>query len=177
MFPFPLQPTLATVKCKDVQRIHEDHIHTCCKHPDGHNDITEMCAKQTNFKLPSAKEEAMEDLTVDQVMTGFCWAECVFNQSNFMDANNNLNMTAVRTVFASVHSSDPEYEREMVSAFDHCHSKSKFNIEIYLKLKLNIVSLCLQPRRPLRSSLIYPSFAPSTRTLPANPRPASFSPA
>lgn len=110
-----------------MQRIHEDHIHTCCKHPDGHNDVTEMCAKQTNFKLPSAKEEAMEDLTVDQVMTGFCWAECVFNQYKFMDADNKLNMTAVRSVFAKVHSSDPEYEQEMVSAFDHCHSKCKFD--------------------------------------------------
>ncbi|KAH8407691.1 hypothetical protein KR222_010797, partial [Zaprionus bogoriensis] len=112
-------------RCKDVQRIHEDHIHVCCKHPDGHNDITELCAKQTNFKLPSAKEEAMEDLTVDQVMTGFCWAECVFEQYKLLDADKKLNMTAVRSVFKNVHDSDAEYEREMIAAFDLCHSKTE----------------------------------------------------
>lgn len=74
----------------------------------------------------------MEDLTVDQVMTGFCWAECVFNEYKLLDADDKLNMTAVRNVFAAVHSSDPEYEREMISAFDHCHSRCEYSLRFFL---------------------------------------------
>ncbi|XP_034107255.1 general odorant-binding protein 68 [Drosophila nasuta] len=116
--------TAIRVHCRDVERIHEDHIHYCCKHPDGHNDVTEQCAKQTKFKLPSRDEEAIEDLTVDHVMTGTCFAKCVFDHYNFMD-NDKLNMTAVRNHYQTTYKEDPEYVKEMISAFNLCHSKSE----------------------------------------------------
>jgi len=112
------------IHCRDVERIHEDHIHYCCKHPDGHNDVTELCAKKTKFKLPSINEEALEDVTVDQAMTGTCYAMCVFDHYKFMDKKK-LNMKAVKDHYETVYKSDPEYVEEMLNAFDHCHSKGK----------------------------------------------------
>ncbi|XP_034480040.1 general odorant-binding protein 68 [Drosophila innubila] len=112
------------IHCRDVKSIHEDHIHYCCKHPDGHNDVTESCAKKTKFKLPSRDEEALEDVTVDQAMSGTCWAKCVFDHYKFMDKDK-LNMQAVRNHYQTNYKSDPEYVTEILSAFDHCHSKSE----------------------------------------------------
>jgi len=39
------------IDCENTEGINEEHIHYCCKHPDGHNDIIEDCAKETNFLL------------------------------------------------------------------------------------------------------------------------------
>lgn len=32
-------------------------------------------------------------------------------------------MNAVRTHYTSQHPEDPEYKREMIAAFDHCHGQ------------------------------------------------------
>ncbi|XP_030562091.1 uncharacterized protein LOC115763601 [Drosophila novamexicana] len=120
-----IRPSLGIrVHCRHMERIHEDHIHYCCKHPDGHNDVTELCAQQTNFRLPSRNEEAMEDITVDEVMSANCWAKCVFDHYKFM-VNDSLDMLAVRSHFRTVHKLDLEYETEMLDAFEKCHSKSE----------------------------------------------------
>ncbi|XP_043070226.1 uncharacterized protein LOC6571141 [Drosophila grimshawi] len=144
------------VHCRHVERIHENHIHLCCKHPDGHNNVTEMCAKQTNFKLPSKDEEAIEDLTVDQVMTGSCWADCVFEHYKFM-VNGSLDMEAVRSHYRTFHKQDPEYETEMLIAFERCHLKREeataeflssnavraFSSSKYCKPKASIILSCV----------------------------------
>ncbi|XP_037949187.1 general odorant-binding protein 66-like [Teleopsis dalmanni] len=112
------------VRCNHPETIREDHIHYCCKHPDGHNDIIEMCANETKFKLPSKDEEALEDVTVAQLVAGTCFGKCVFQKFKFFK-NHELDMNAVRQHYKEVHKMDPEYEREMISAFDHCHSRSE----------------------------------------------------
>ncbi|XP_068144430.1 uncharacterized protein Obp58b [Drosophila tropicalis] len=124
------------VQCRHVERIHEDHIHLCCKHPDGHNDVTEMCAKKTNFKnLPSASEEALEDVTVDQVMLGACWAKCVFDHYGFLKKDDEtLDMMAVHTHYKMYHKTDPEYETEILAAFEHCHSQSEEAMTKFLSM-------------------------------------------
>ncbi|SPP72846.1 Hypothetical predicted protein [Drosophila guanche] len=124
------------VHCRHVERIHEDHIHYCCKHPDGHDEVTEMCAKQTNFRLPSTQEEAMEDVTVDQVMSGTCWGKCVFDHYKLMDANGTLDMIAVRSHYKQYHKSDPEYETEMLNAFQKCHSNTEDATSQFLSLPI-----------------------------------------
>ncbi|KAH8305924.1 hypothetical protein KR018_004131 [Drosophila ironensis] len=119
------------VHCRHTERIHEENIHHCCQHPDGHNDVTEKCAKETNFRLPSPNEEAIEDVTVDQVMSGTCWAKCVFDHFDLLH-DRELNMTKVRAYYQRYHTSDPEYEKEMVNAYDHCHSKAETAAEDFL---------------------------------------------
>jgi len=39
-----------------------------------------------------------------------------------------LDMDAVRTYFTAKFPDDPEYVKEMINAFDHCHGKSAYQI-------------------------------------------------
>ncbi|XP_017835524.2 uncharacterized protein LOC108594898 [Drosophila busckii] len=123
------------VNCHDKERIREDHIHLCCKHPDGHNVITETCAKQTKFNLPSSKEEAPEDLAAGDVMNGTCWAKCVFDNYKFLN-HDALDMQVVRNHYKTFHQLDPEYESEMIAAFDQCHSKAEKAISDFLSTRV-----------------------------------------
>ncbi|XP_030388526.1 general odorant-binding protein 68 [Scaptodrosophila lebanonensis] len=132
-----LVPQVYTVRvhCRHMERIHEDHIHYCCKHPDGHNDVSESCAKKTNYRLPGPNEEDIIDNTVDQVMGSTCFGECVFNHYKFLK-NNTLDMEAVIHHYKTVHKEDPEYETEMLQAFDKCHSKSEDATAMFLELPI-----------------------------------------
>ncbi|XP_017090876.2 uncharacterized protein Obp58b [Drosophila bipectinata] len=131
-----LDPLLAVrIHCQNIERMHEENIHHCCKHPDGHNDVTESCALKTNFRLPSADEEAVEDVTVNQVMSGTCWAKCVVDHYNLLE-NNTLDMGKVRSYYKRYHTIDPEYEAEMVNAYEKCHSKSETALEQFLAMPL-----------------------------------------
>ncbi|TDG48353.1 hypothetical protein AWZ03_005308 [Drosophila navojoa] len=141
------------VNCRHMERIHEDHIHYCCKHPDGHNDVSELCAQKTNFKLPSKTEEAMEDNTVDAVMTGSCWAKCVFDHYKFL-VNDTLDMLAVRSHYKSVHRLDPEYETEMLAAFDECHSKAVEATSIFLSMPIVRAFSSANMCKPLSSVIL-----------------------
>ncbi|KAH8234418.1 hypothetical protein KR038_009516, partial [Drosophila bunnanda] len=123
------------INCRHTERIHEENIHLCCKHPDGHDDVTEMCAKQTNFRLPNPNEEAIVDVTVDQTMVGTCWAKCVFDHYNLM-VNNSLDMVKVRSYYKRYHQTDPEYETEMLNAYEKCHSESEKATEQFLSLPI-----------------------------------------
>lgn len=113
------------IDCDNPDAIKEDHIHLCCKHPDGHNDIIEACSKETGFKMPSPNEEAIVDITADRAIAGTCFGKCVFAKYNFIE-NDNLNMDAVRKHYVIAHPDDPEYVKEMVNAFDRCHGKCRF---------------------------------------------------
>jgi len=74
----------------------------------------------------SSYEEAIEDVTVDQAMVGTCWAKCVFDHYNLME-NNTLDMVKVRSYYKRYHTTDPEYETEMLNAYERCHSKCEFS--------------------------------------------------
>jgi len=128
------------VHCRHMERIHEENIHHCCKHQDGHDDVTESCAKQTNFRLPSPNEEAIVDVTVDQAMVGTCWAKCVFDHYNLME-NNTLDMDKVRSYYKRYHQTDPEYATEMLNAYEKCHTQCELmqnNHQHSLKLNFSI---------------------------------------
>ncbi|EDW74306.1 Odorant-binding protein 58c [Drosophila willistoni] len=117
------------INCNKPPPLNEDHIFTCCKHPDGHNDITEACAKETGFKLPGETFEAMVDITADQAMEGTCFGKCVFLKLNFLKKNTTeLDIEAVRKYFQTKNADDPEYAKEMINAFDHCHGKSEESV-------------------------------------------------
>ncbi|XP_017146496.1 uncharacterized protein LOC108158571 [Drosophila miranda] len=120
-----------SIDCENPEAINEEHIHYCCKHPDGHNDIIEKCAKETGFQLPSQTEEAMVDITADRAIRGTCFGKCVFGSLNFMKGEE-LDMEAVRNYFSSKFADDSEYAKEMISAFDHCHGKSEENTSKFL---------------------------------------------
>ncbi|XP_037715987.1 general odorant-binding protein 66 [Drosophila subpulchrella] len=112
------------IDCENPEGINEEHIHYCCKHPDGHNDIIEDCARETNFLLPNQNEEALVDITADRAIRGTCFGKCVFSKLNLMK-DKALDMDAVRTYFTEKFPDDPEYVKEMINAFDHCHGKSE----------------------------------------------------
>ncbi|EDW61438.1 uncharacterized protein Obp58c [Drosophila virilis] len=114
------------IDCDKTDTINEDHIHHCCKHPDGHNDIIASCANETGFKVPNPKEQAIVDLTAGRAIAGTCFAKCVFEKLNIMK-DDNLDMDAVRKYLNDKYSDDPEYVKEMISAFDHCHGKTEEN--------------------------------------------------
>ncbi|EDV56679.1 Odorant-binding protein 58b [Drosophila erecta] len=149
------------VHCRHTERIHEENIHHCCQHPDGHNDVTEMCAKQTNFRLPNPEEEAIEDVTVDQAMLGTCWAKCVFDHYNLME-NNTLDMVKVRTHYKRYHQTDPEYETEMLNAYEKCHSQSEDATEQFLSLPIirafSTAKFCKPVSSIIMSCVIYNFF-------------------
>ncbi|XP_017114726.1 uncharacterized protein LOC108137523 [Drosophila elegans] len=154
-------PLAIRVHCRHTERIHEENIHHCCQHPDGQNDITEMCAKQTNFRLPNPDEEAMEDVTVDQAMGGTCWAKCVFDHFDLMQ-NNTLDMVKVRSYYKSYHKTDPEYETEMLNAYEKCHSKSEDATERFLSLPIvrafSTAKFCKPTSSIIMSCVIYNFF-------------------
>ncbi|EDW91836.1 uncharacterized protein LOC6531320 [Drosophila yakuba] len=149
------------VHCRHTERIHEENIHRCCKHPDGHNDVTEMCAKQTNFRLPNPNEEAIEDVTVDQAMLGTCWAKCVFDHYNLME-NNTLDMVKVHSYYKQYHTTDPEYETEMLNAYQKCHSKAEDATEQFLSLPIirafSTAKFCKPTSSIIMSCVIYNFF-------------------
>ncbi|XP_017837082.1 general odorant-binding protein 68 isoform X2 [Drosophila busckii] len=112
------------IDCNTTETINEDHIHLCCKHPDGHNELIANCAKKHHFKLPNDKEQSLIDLTADRAIAGTCFAQCVFKDLHFMSSNS-LDMAAVRKHFQQTYAADAEYAKEMINAFDHCHGKSE----------------------------------------------------
>ncbi|XP_001987766.2 general odorant-binding protein 68 [Drosophila grimshawi] len=114
------------IDCDKTDQIHEDQIHHCCKHPDGHNQIMADCAKEHGFKLPNSNEQSMMDLTAGHAIAGTCFAKCVFDKLNFMK-DDNLDMEAVKKSLLEKHSDDPEYVNEMIRAFNHCHGKVEEN--------------------------------------------------
>lgn len=63
------------------------------------------------------------DITADRAIRGTCFGKCVFSKLNLMK-DNNLDMDSVRSLFTERFSDDPEYAKEMINAFDHCHGKS-----------------------------------------------------
>ncbi|XP_018803987.1 PREDICTED: general odorant-binding protein 66 [Bactrocera latifrons] len=119
------------IDCDNPESIKEDRIHYCCKHPDGYQGVVDSCAKETGFKFIKHDEEAMVDITVDHAITGTCFGKCVFNKLEFMKGND-LDMTAVRAHFENKSKADPEYAKEMINAFDHCHGKSVENTAKFL---------------------------------------------
>ncbi|XP_017024477.1 uncharacterized protein Obp58c [Drosophila kikkawai] len=119
------------IDCENPEAINEEHIHYCCKHPEGHNDIIESCAKETDFMLPNHNEEALVDITADKAIRGTCFGKCVFGKLKLMK-DNNLDMEAVRKYFNDKFIDDPEYAKEMINAFDHCHGKSEENTSKFL---------------------------------------------
>ncbi|XP_017078829.1 general odorant-binding protein 66 [Drosophila eugracilis] len=123
------------IDCENPDSIKEEHIHYCCKHPDGHNDIIEDCAKETNFMLANKNEEALVDITADQAIRGTCFGKCVFKKLNLMK-DSELDMDAVRKYFTDKFFDDPEYVKEMINAFDHCHGKSEENTSLFLSKPL-----------------------------------------
>ncbi|EDW56823.1 general odorant-binding protein 68 [Drosophila sechellia] len=123
------------IDCENTEAINEEHIHYCCKHPDGHNDLIEGCARETNFTLPNQKEEALVDITADRAIRGTCFGKCVFSKLNLMK-DNTLDMDAVRSLFTERFPDDPEYVKEMINAFDHCHGKSEENTSMFLSKPL-----------------------------------------
>ncbi|KAI8037541.1 general odorant-binding protein 66 [Drosophila gunungcola] len=123
------------IDCENAEAINEEHIHYCCKHPEGHNDIIEECAKVTNFMLASKNEEALVDITADRAIRGTCFGKCVFSKLKLMK-DNALDMDAVRKYFTEKFADDPEYVKEMINAFDHCHGKSEENTSMFLSKPL-----------------------------------------
>ncbi|KAH8389741.1 hypothetical protein KR200_000866, partial [Drosophila serrata] len=123
------------IDCENPEAINEEHIHYCCKHPEGHNDIIESCAKETDFMLPNHNEEALVDITADRAIRGTCFGKCVFGKLNLMK-DNNLDMVAVKKYFNDKFVDDPEYAKEMINAFDHCHGKSEENTSKFLSKPL-----------------------------------------
>ncbi|KAH8327137.1 hypothetical protein KR074_003810 [Drosophila pseudoananassae] len=119
------------IDCDKPETINEEHIHYCCKHPDGHNDIIENCAKETGFHLASQTEEALVDITADRAIRGTCFGKCILNKLNLMK-DNNVDMDGVRKYFNTKFGDDPEYAKEMINAFDHCHGKSEDNTSKFL---------------------------------------------
>ncbi|XP_037941011.1 general odorant-binding protein 66-like [Teleopsis dalmanni] len=119
------------IDCDNPDGINEDHIHYCCKHPEKPNKVLEDCSKETGFKWPNPKEEAFIDITPDRAIAGTCFSKCVFNKLNFIKGED-FNMEAVRKYYSDNHSNDPEYVKEMLNAFDHCHGKSEDNAAKFL---------------------------------------------
>ncbi|CAD7014822.1 unnamed protein product [Ceratitis capitata] len=123
-FGLALKPTSSLkIDCDNPDSIQEDHIHYCCKHPDGYQEFIDACVKETGFQYGKPEEEAMVDITVDRAITGTCFGKCVFSKLEFLK-DNELDMSAVRKHFEDKFKTDPEYAREMINAFDHCHDKS-----------------------------------------------------
>lgn len=82
----------------------------------------DSCAKETGFNYIQSNEESIVDITADHATMGTCFAKCVFNKLQFMKGDE-LDMSAVRQHFESKYKADPEYAKEMINAFDHCHGK------------------------------------------------------
>ncbi|XP_034480047.1 uncharacterized protein LOC117785891 [Drosophila innubila] len=119
------------IDCDQAENVNEDHIHYCCKHPDGQNEIVENCAKETGFKLKNALEKNILDINADRAMSASCFSDCILNKLKFLK-DHKLNMLAVKQHFETEYSNDPEYGREMISAFDHCHGKTQENTSNFL---------------------------------------------
>ncbi|EDW09077.1 uncharacterized protein LOC6579246 [Drosophila mojavensis] len=119
------------IDCDKTDAVNEDHVHYCCKHPDGHSDIIDSCSKETGFKMPSAKEQSLVDLTATRAISGTCFAKCVFEKMNVMK-DDNLDMDSVKKYLNEKFSQDPEYVKEMINAFDHCHGKSEENVAKFM---------------------------------------------
>ncbi|XP_033154862.1 uncharacterized protein LOC117137492 [Drosophila mauritiana] len=149
------------VHCRHMERIHEENIHHCCKHQDGRDEVTETCAKQTNFHLPSPTEKAIVDVTVDQAMVGTCWAKCVFDHYNLME-NNTLDMVKVRSYYKRYHQTDPEYATEMLNAYEKCHTQSEEATEKFLSLPIvrafSTAKFCKPTSSIIMSCVIYNFF-------------------
>ncbi|XP_030388527.1 uncharacterized protein LOC115634772 [Scaptodrosophila lebanonensis] len=112
------------IDCEKPESVNEDHIHHCCKHPEGHNEIMEECSNKTGFPLPNPSEEAIVDLTPDHIIAGTCFGHCVMKALKFIN-DDKLDMEAVKKYYKERHPDDPEYVNEMISAFDHCHGKNE----------------------------------------------------
>ncbi|KAM8711241.1 hypothetical protein ACLKA7_000389 [Drosophila subpalustris] len=112
------------IDCDKAENVNEEHIHYCCKHPDDHNEIVEICTKETGFKLSNNREKSILDITADRAISASCFSDCILNKLKFLK-DRKLDMLAVRQYFEKEYSNDPEYVREMISAFDHCHGKTQ----------------------------------------------------
>lgn len=68
------------------------------------------------------------DITADRAIRGTCFGKCILNKLSLMK-DNNVDMDGVRNYFNTKFSSDPEYAKEMINAFDHCHGKSEYQLQ------------------------------------------------
>lgn len=123
------------IDCDDVDAVHEEDIHYCCQHPDGHNELIERCANQTGFRLPKRDEEAEVDIPADRLMGANCFSHCVFEGLKFMK-DNKVDMQTVREHFNTKFVADPEYAKEMIDAFEMCKEMGKLWTYFYYNTPL-----------------------------------------
>lgn len=128
------------IDCDDVDAVHEEDIHYCCQHPDGHNELIERCANQTGFRLPKRNEEAEVDIPADRLMGANCFSHCVFDGLKFL-VDNKVDMPTVREHFNTTFVADPEYAKEMIDAFELCKETGKLWIYSYYNSSLSFAFL------------------------------------
>ncbi|KAH8370341.1 hypothetical protein KR093_003128, partial [Drosophila rubida] len=112
------------IDCDQADNVNEEHIHLCCKHPEDQNEIVDSCAKETGFKMPSAQDHNMLDITADRAISASCFSECILNKMHFLK-DSNLDMAAIKAHYDKNYKHDTQYATEMINAFDHCHGTSE----------------------------------------------------
>lgn len=109
------------------------------------------------------------DITADRAIRGTCFGKCILNKLNLMK-DNNVDMDGVKKYFNTKFASDPEYAKEMINAFDHCHGKSEYKLQTKDQdYRLNMSQARTTPPSSCRS--------PSLSICPinfVNPSPAWF---
>lgn len=130
------------INCDDVDAVDEEHIRSCCKHPDGHNELIERCANQTGFRLPNRDEEAEVDIPADRLITANCFSQCLFDALKFLK-DQKVDMPTVREHFTKKFVEDPEYAKEMIDAFEVCKDSGESGL--YCTSNCLFTSAMLQP--------------------------------
>ncbi|XP_034102017.1 uncharacterized protein LOC117566584 [Drosophila albomicans] len=123
-FGYLVWTVASEIDCDQADNINEGHIHLCCKHPEDENETVDSCAKETNFRMPSAQDHNVLDLTADGAISATCFSDCILNKMHFIK-DHKLDMVAIKAYYEKKYSHDAEYASEMINAFDHCHGTTQ----------------------------------------------------